>query len=147
MQLYVIALGTYIEATGRCVSGRRGRDRRRGLQSFDRALASHRHSDIALLQNVPRPQAMTRFSILTLYVRQTCWPGEPCASCQGSRAARAVRTPGRAKARVMAPGYQEKVQYWRHCIAQGPFGEMFAWLPQTWTANYELVMTIPPGGA
>lgn len=134
---YVIALGTYIEATGDASLADEA-EIAEGLAEFDRALASHRHSDIALYRTFLDPSDdPVQYPYLT-YDNVLAWRALRIMS-------RIARSQGRTylaeRSAVMAQATESAIL--RHCIAQGPFGEMFAWSTDL-DRNYELYDN-PPG--
>ncbi|MDD2202529.1 MAG: glycoside hydrolase family 125 protein [Firmicutes bacterium] len=134
---YVIALGTYIEATGD-VSLAGKAEIAEGLAEFDRVLASHRHSDIALYRTFLDPSDdPVRYPYLT-YDNVLAWRALRIMS-------RIARSQGNTylaeRSAAMAQATERAIL--QHCIAQGPFGEMFAWSTDL-GRNYELYDN-PPG--
>lgn len=134
---YVVALGTYIEATGDASLAGKA-EIAEGLAAFDRALASHRHSDIALYRTFLDPSDdPVRHPYLT-YDNVLAWRALRIMS-------RIARGQGNTylaeRSAAMAQATEGAIL--RYCIAQGPFGDMFAWSTDL-DGNYELYDD-PPG--
>ncbi|HOL50934.1 MAG TPA: glycoside hydrolase family 125 protein [Bacillota bacterium] len=134
---YVIALGTYIEATGDASLADKAviAD---GLDQFDLVLAAQRHPDVALYKTFLDPSDDPVVYPYLTYDNVLAWRAlrilSEIARNQGDdyRAERSA---------AMAQATESSIL--EHCIAPGPFGQMFAWSTDL-AGNYELYDD-PPG--